>query len=255
MSGWQRSLRQNWATPASVGLHAVVVIGFLIQFAQPAPSLPAASPIPSLAVEVMLMPTDTPDVVNTTAPPPPPLPEVAEEPPPMIESVAKTAEVAPPPPPPVVKKKPETPKPTPVKLPVPIPEALPTESVAEPAPFFMPPTPIVAPRANQQALAAPAGRAGPPPNYTSLISAILERNKIYPRAARDRRQQGSVRLRFTIDRKGNVLKHELLNSAGYKLLDDEVKSLIVRVSPLPPMPPEMTQETQEMTVAIEFSLH
>jgi protein TonB len=250
-------MRQNWATPASVVLHTAVVVGFLIQFASPAPSLPADSPTPSLAVEVMLMPTDMPDVVNTAPPPPPPppppLPEVMDEPPPMIESIANTAEAAPPPP--EVKKKPEPPKPTPIKRPVPTPEPVPTERVAEPTPFFVPPTPVVAaPQANQLALAAPAGRAGPPPNYMSLISAILERNKVYPRAARDRRQQGSVRLRFTIDRQGNVLGHELLSSAGYRLLDDEVKSLIQRVSPLPPMPPEMTQATQEMTVAIEFFL-
>jgi protein TonB len=113
---------------------------------------------------------------------------------------------------------------------------------------------VPAPQANQLALAAPAGRAGPPPNYMSLISAILERNKVYPRAARDRRQQGRAHLRFTIDRQGNVLSHELVSSAGYKLLDDEVQSLIRRVSPLPPMPPEMTQETQVLNVSIEFFL-
>jgi len=252
-------MRQNWATPASIGLHAVVIVGFLIQFAQPAPSLPADSPTPSLAVEVMLMPTDVPDIINTAPPPPPPppppLPEVVEEPPPMIESVAELATAAPPPPPPEVKKKPEPPKPIPVKRPVPMPESVPTERTAEPAPFFVPPSPLVsAPQANQLALAAPAGRAGPPPNYLSIISSQLERNKIYPRAARDRRQQGRARLRFTIDRQGNVLAHELLSSAGYALLDQEVRSLIQRVSPLPPMPADMLQETLELTVSIDFFL-
>jgi protein TonB len=255
---WPQSIRQNWATPASVGLHAVVIVGFLIQFAQPAPSLPADSPTPSLAVEVMLMPTDMPDIVNTAPPPPPPpppMPEVVEDPPPLIESVAELAPAAPPPPPPEVKKRPDPPKPTPVKRPpLPIPDSVPSESTAEPPPAFVPPTQVKAPQANQLALAAPAGRAGPPPNYLSIISSQLERNKVYPRAARDRRQQGRARLRFTIDRQGNVLGHELLSSAGYALLDQEVRSLIQRVSPLPPMPADMPQETLELTVSIDFFL-
>lgn len=254
----RQSVRRNWATPASVGLHAAVIVGFLIQFAQPAPSLPADSLTPSLAVEVMLMPADMPDIVNTAPPPPPPpplLPEVVEEPPPLIESVAELAPVAPPPPPPEVKKKPDPPKPVPVKRPPqPIPDSVPSESAAEPPPAFVPPTQVKAPQANQLALAAPAGRAGPPPNYLSIISSQLERNKVYPRAARDRRQQGRARLRFTIDRQGNVLGHELLSSAGYALLDQEVRSLIRRVSPLPPMPADMPQETLELTVSIDFFL-
>lgn len=253
-----QSVRQNWATPASVCLHAAVIVGFLIQFAKPAPSLPADSPTPSLAVEVMLMPTPTPDVVNTAPPPPPPpppLPEVVEEPPPMIESVAEKAIAAPPPPPPQVKKKPEPQKPVPVKPLAPMPESAPTDANAEPPLFFTPPSSVLAPRANQMALAAPAGRAGPPPNYMSLVSAILQRNKVYPRAAKARNEQGRAHLRFTIDRQGNVLSYELVSSTGNKVLDAEVESLIRRVSPLPPMPPEMTQETLVMNVSVEFSVH
>lgn len=249
------ALRQNWATPASVGLHALVIVGFLIQFAQPAPSFPADTPIPSLAVEVLLMPTPTPDIVNSAPPPPPPpsVPEVVEEPPPVITSLA---EVAPPAPPPIVKKQPEPLKPTPVKRPpVQTPEAVPTERVAESTPLAVPATvlPAALP-ANQLALAAPAGRAGPPPDYQALVSALLARNKIYPREARNRSQQGLARLRFVIDRNGNLLKHELVSSSGHKLLDEEVLALIKRISPLPPLPADSPNDTFEMTAPINFSL-
>lgn len=252
-----RALRQNWATPASLLLHGAVAAGFLVQFSRPAPSLPADN-APTLAVEVMVMPTPIPDMVNAAPPaPPPPEPEIVEdEPPPVIESVAEAAPPEPPPPLPEVKKKPEEPKPAPPmkRPPRPVVERPPVV-VPEPSPVAAPPAPpIPAPPANQLALAAPAGRMGPPPDYLTLISATLERNKIYPRAARERRQQGRARLRFVIDRKGNVLRHELLHSSGYRLLDGEVEALIRRVSPLPPLPADIRDDNLELTVAIDFNL-
>jgi protein TonB len=246
MSGWRQAVSQNWATPTSVLLHGVVIVAFLVQFSKQAAPLQAMPETPSLAVEVMLMPPPPP--------PPAPVPEVVDEPPPMIETVAKEAPAAPPPPPPEIKKKPDAPKPVVQKKPPPVPVE-PSPQPPEPSLLDTSSFKIQDPLATQAAIAAPVGRAGPPPSYSALISAALESHKVYPRLAQARRQQGRVSLQFVIDRRGNVLSHKIVGSSGYQLLDNEVEALIQRVSPLPPMPPEMTDDTKEFTVAIDFYQH
>jgi protein TonB len=195
--------------------------------------------------------------VEELPPPPPPEPVPVEEPPPVIESTAAET-VAEPPPPPKVERPPERkPKPKPVRrrtLPPP-PERppVPVEAVvpAQPAP----PPPVTAPVAPQTAMAAPAGHAGPPPDYLALLHRALERSKEYPRAARQRRQQGRAMLRFAIDRAGNVLNYRIEKSTGYATLDRAVVAMIERASPLPPIPADMAGDRLEVVVPIPFVLH
>lgn len=174
-----------------------------------------------------------------------------DEPPPLIESTVAETVVEPPPPPKVEERKPEPkPKPKPVKTPPkPVeqpPERVETTAVETPAP---------APAARQTAAVSTVGRVGPPPSYLSLLHSALERNKDYPRAARQKRQQGRAMLRFAIDRGGNVLNYKLEKSTGYDTLDREVVAMIQRASPLPPMPAEMSGDRLEVVVPVPFTLH
>ncbi len=251
MAAWRQSIRKNWATPASVCLHAAVVVGFLIQFSKPAPSLPADAETPSLAIEVMLMPTVAPDVVNTAPsppPPPPPLPEVVEEPPPMIDSIAEAAPPAPPPP--KVRRKPD-PKPTPVKIPPP--DAMPTPSTAPPSDIVAPPAPTLpAPPAQQLALAAPAGRAGPPPEYIDLLRSHIKRQHHLPRATYRRAQYVVAMVDITIDRQGNLMRYALAKPTGVAIFDKEIPALMKRIDPMPALPAEIAGPQYSFTVPIEF---
>ncbi len=201
------------AIVASVAFHGVALAVLLLKLTPPTLATSANAETPSIAVEVVSMPTPAPATVATAAPPEPPPPppeppppEVVEEPPPLIESLV-AEEVAPPPPPKVERKKERPPRPERARQ-RPRPEPVETreppiempQSTAEPA------KPSPAPIAQQAALAAPAGRAGPPPDYVALLHHALERKKDYPRAARQQRQQGRAMLRFAIDRGGNVLE-------------------------------------------------
>jgi len=48
-----------------------------------------------------------------------------------------------------------------------------------------------------------------------MISAWFESHKYYPESARQRREEGGVKLRFRVDRFGRVLGYRLLESTGY----------------------------------------
>ncbi|WP_026987146.1 energy transducer TonB family protein [Fodinicurvata fenggangensis] len=90
--------------------------------------------------------------------------------------------------------------------------------------------------------------------YLGELGLWLERHKDYPRAARQRRQEGTAVLRFVIDRAGQVLEYSIEKSAGHSLLDREVEAMIERAQPLPPPPDELSQARLEFRVPLSFKL-
>lgn len=89
-----------------------------------------------------------------------------------------------------------------------------------------------------------------PARWQSRLMAHIERRKRYPSAARARGEEGTVHVRFSIDGSGNVLSVTLARSSGFAALDEEVLSLVRRVSPVPPPPPD---SATTITVPIRFS--
>lgn len=88
----------------------------------------------------------------------------------------------------------------------------------------------------QAAGLAPPVSAEAAADYAGLLGAWLDRRKRYPDRARRKRQEGMVLLEFALDGSGQVLRHRIIESSGYDLLDAEVEALIRRSSPLPPPP-------------------
>lgn len=127
-----------------------------------------------------------------------------------------------------------------------------SEAVAEPPPppkiEQQPPTP---PR--------PAVSKGGNPHIVAewerSLTRHLEKFKRYPSGAQSRGEEGLVLLRFSVDRTGRVLAHQIAQSSGYPELDAEVMSMIERAQPLPPFPPTMAEpELDQLIVPIRFSL-
>ena len=90
--------------------------------------------------------------------------------------------------------------------------------------------------------------------YYSTLAAWLARHKRYPEPARRRQEQGTVRVTFTIDRQGRLLSHRIAASSGHPLLDQEVKALVQRASPMPPIPAALGKSSLTITVPISFTL-
>jgi protein TonB len=123
-----------------------------------------------------------------------------------------------------------------------------------------PETTSPAPAPNQaQALVAPrAGAAASAPSvspdrWRSAVYRHLERHKRYPIAAEARRISGTARVRFTIDRNGNITGHRIVGSSGHPELDQAVSAMIARASPVPAPPPEIYRRGMTLEVPIRFS--
>lgn len=145
----------------------------------------------------------------------------------------------------------------------PLPAAVPLLTPAAPAATGAPAPTAPSPPAQPAARAtAPESRAVPSasvasdarPKWEGLLLAALNRAKRYPRDALRKGQEGTVRIRFLVDRRGRVHAVRLVDSSGFTALDVEALSLPARAQPLPRPPAELRGNRVELTVPIEFFL-
>ena len=166
----------------------------------------------------------------------------------------------------------------PFKIP-PVRAPLPEDAVILPPKTKRPPVPsiptqqasnaAVAPPAQAKAEAAPTAVASPAPsnssgaspkakreqaNYYAMVSAHLNRRKKYPTEARKAREQGVVKVRFTVDRGGNISNVSITGSSGHAILDQATLALMQRVAPLPVMPVSMERDKVTISLPIDYSL-
>lgn len=99
-----------------------------------------------------------------------------------------------------------------------------------------------------------ATKKQPKPAEKKAIADWLNKHKQYPRCARQRRQEGTVKVRFVIDRNGCILSHQIIGSSGHRLLDKEVQAMLTRASPMLPIPPELQMSQLTISVPVAFSL-
>lgn len=194
--------------------------------------------------------------------------EAAEEPAPEAEPVVEETEPAPepepepPPEPPVVAEPEPTPEPVAPVLPPVITTSGPT--VASPpvasveAPTRRPDTPPGSvPQAGQTAGAASravGGNVGLRRSYAGVLAAHLNRHKSYPVSARRQGREGTVTLRFVVDRTGRVVDARVARSASFPEFDQAAMSMLTRAQPLPPFPAGMSETELVVMVPVSFEL-
>ncbi|MCA1790789.1 MAG: energy transducer TonB, partial [Thioalkalivibrio sp.] len=91
-------------------------------------------------------------------------------------------------------------------------------------------------------------------DYMAQLRAWLERHRQYPRQARMRRMEGTVVVRFVLDRSGDVLSYEIEDSSGHGILDREVELMIERAQPFPAIPSHVERSPLEVVVPVQFTL-
>ena len=87
----------------------------------------------------------------------------------------------------------------------------------------------------------------------SLVS-HLSRYKRYPVAAHSHQIEGQVMVQFTVDRTGNVVASQVVQSSGSLLLDDAAMAMLRRAAPLPAPPPQAQGSAFEFVLPIRFKL-
>jgi protein TonB len=68
------------------------------------------------------------------------------------------------------------------------------------------------------------------------------------------RQQGTVKVRFTIDQNGRVISHQIVTTSGHPLLDQEAAAMLNRASPMPKIPRSLGHSRLTITLPIAFNL-
>jgi protein TonB len=242
MSGDRRFAR---ALIASVVVHAVAshVLGDLRLH-------PSAHEDP-LPIEVrLLQPPAVEDKLAVAAPPVAPRPQfqprtapaqrlVAPRPQPMAAPKARPGQGAP--------------APAAEPDPAPAPAAAPVMETAEAvAPAPTPPVAAVTPEPSPATEAAP-DRLALQARYGRDIRDAMEATKSYPRVARDRGWQGTVKVRFRFLPGGNLDAVEVVDSSGFPILDEHAMKM-ARAADLPRVPATLAATGFELEVPIHFRL-
>jgi protein TonB len=201
----------------------------------PAPQAAQAEPKPSVA----MVETPQPDMATAAARESPPeaaefslLPQPAEQPA-EPESEAKPVQEAPP---------------KPVKNATPAPERrridAPTrDNAVRQAKASAPST-----AANNVGV----GRSDTDTNYIGRVSAHLRRHQQYPSDARNRGDQGTATVSFSLDGGGRVTSARLVSGSGISSIDSEVQAMVRRASPFPAPP---SGRSASFTVPVSFRLN
>lgn len=164
----------------------------------------------------------------SAAPPdmePEPMPiELVHLPPPPKEPVPVPEKPLPPPPKASVQPKQESPPPAPVA------QVKPAPAMAESAPALpvQAQQPVAPPKAVEppQQHSNPAAESG----YQARARAEIDKQKRYPEEAQQLGMTGSVLVSYTIARDGRLLRAEIAQSSGFKLLDQAALQAVQRTS-------------------------
>lgn len=215
----------RWSASCAIVLTCYAAAATAIFAWEPHYEAPAAPLTVALIDLAPLPPEPTPP-----APPPPPEPEVIPEAPPEVKVDVPLPPVKKPPPP---KIKREDPPPAPIAAPV--------ETAA---------VPLLVPRIAVRNDPSPSALA----QYAARLSAHVQGNLRYPKAAQTRSEQGTAYVVLRLDRSGKVLSSKLDGSSNRRLLDEEAVAVILRADPMPPFPAEIEQSELELRLPVNFKL-
>ena len=169
-----------------------------------------------------------------------PTPEPIVEPQPVIEK------------PKPVKNKPEKPKKEHKK---PVEKIVQKEEVAEVVAAVPPPTKtppkeeVSAPSINQNQIDTIETK------YLAKVRATIEKNKIYPKAAKRLNQTGKVNVNFDILKSGEIRNVKVLGKSSFAKLDEASIELLIKISNFDEIPEELKKSVWNVTIPIDYQIN
>jgi protein TonB len=91
--------------------------------------------------------------------------------------------------------------------------------------------------------------------YLNVVRTRILAKRHYPPLARQRREEGVVRLRFTLSPGGALAQGvQMVKPSGSQLLDDQAQQCVLAASPFPPFPPDLKRDCLTVEVPIVYKL-
>jgi protein TonB len=91
-------------------------------------------------------------------------------------------------------------------------------------------------------------------SWKRQLALHLQRNKRYPPDATARREHGTTKVTFVVDRRGHITSSAIIKGSGSDALDRETLALLQRAQPLPTPPADVDGAQFAFTVPILFEL-
>ena len=98
------------------------------------------------------------------------------------------------------------------------------------------------------------GRAGAARDYFSTLMAWLNHHKRYPKIAKKNKEQGIVKLKFTVAKDGSISGASIHTSSGHSRLGEAALQMLRNADPVPGIPNDLGRDTLTLVIPIEYSL-
>lgn len=91
--------------------------------------------------------------------------------------------------------------------------------------------------------------------YVRTIIKRIQENVDYPWAAKEGQLQGSLKLALRIDNSGQLLEVDVKKSSGFSVFDENAVSVVKKLAPYPPFPPEIKEKELQIDVPIIYKIN
>jgi len=91
--------------------------------------------------------------------------------------------------------------------------------------------------------------------YLGSLKKELEKGKNYPSTARRLKQEGSVRVRFTIQQDGRISDVEISESSRYSALDKSALEAVKNMGRFQPIPSVLNKKSWRIEIPIQYKLN
>ena len=91
--------------------------------------------------------------------------------------------------------------------------------------------------------------------YLIGLSKAFERQKDYPATARRLKQEGTVRVQFTVAKDGSISGAVVSKPSPYSSLNESALAAVQAVPKFDPIPAVLGKDTWKMEIPIKYNLH
>lgn len=143
------------------------------------------------------------------------------------------------------------PEPEPEPEPIMVTDAAPVETVVEaaPEPIAPPPPPPPPPKPSKDSLMKVTKA------YLIGLSKAFEKQKDYPATARRLKQEGTVRVQFTVAKDGSISGAIVSKPCPYSSLNESALAAVQAVHKFDPIPTVLGKDMWKMEIPIKYNLH